>query len=115
MAKNEADINRVVLESTTPTNENMARRIVEDDINRMGVREWRELARDRVKQRDLVMAAKNLLKTIKGRMKKKKKKKEISFYGVKLNRSHPNRSRVGNEQQYRFDVIRIGATRGAYP
>lgn len=47
-------------EKNTPRVTKKRTDVVEEDLGRMRVREWRELARDRKKKRNLVMAAKIL-------------------------------------------------------
>jgi len=64
--RSEDDLNRVVLEckSTGKRPRGRPRKrwldVVEEDLNRMGVQDWRELVQDRDKWRDLVMAVKTL-------------------------------------------------------
>jgi len=64
--RSEDDINRVVLEwkSTGKRPRRQPRKIwldvVEEDLNRMGVKDWKEIAQDRRKLRNLVMAVKIL-------------------------------------------------------
>ena len=64
--RSEDDINRVILE-WKPTGKRPRGRPrkrwldgVEEDLQRMGVQDWKELAQDREKWRDLVMAVKTL-------------------------------------------------------
>ena len=64
--RSEDDINRVILE-WKPTGKRPRGRPrkrwldgVEEDLHRMGVQDWKELAQDRDKWRDLVMAVKTL-------------------------------------------------------
>jgi len=64
--RSEDVINRLVLEwkSTVKRPRERARKrwldVVEEDLYRMGVQDWRELTQDRDKGRDLVMAMKTL-------------------------------------------------------